>query len=160
MSDEAAPKAEKPAKKGGGLGLILGILLPALASAGAAFGAVKATSKHVVTEVVVEHKEAKPPGPTMALEPFLVNILDEKKKQHPMKLTVAVEFDEKTKEELLKSFTPRIRDAILAYVRSMTFEEATDGEHAEKLRKELLKRCQEAGANGAERILITDMVAQ
>ena len=97
--DETAKKPE-PKKKGGSAALIIGILVPALASAGAAFGAVKITNKGPQKEHIVEvvvHKEMKPTGPTLNLEPFLVNVPDEKKKAHPFKLTIAVEFEDHTK---------------------------------------------------------------
>jgi flagellar basal body-associated protein FliL len=77
-----------------------------------------------------------------------------------MKLTLAVEFDSTTKEEAIKAFTPRIRDAILAHMRTLVFEDAIDSEKTDKLRNDLLERCHSAGARTAERILITDLVAQ
>lgn len=167
MSDEPKKEEEKkPAaepKKKGGAGLVIGIIIPALASAGAAFGAVKVTNKGPQKEHIVEvvvHKEMKPTGPTLNLEPFLVNVPDEHKKVHPFKLTVAVEFEEKVKEEMVKGYTPRIRDAVLSHVRTMTFEEASDHAHTDKLKAELLHRVQEAGATSAEKILVTDMVTQ
>lgn len=165
MSDEKRI-SDVPAgvpKKKGGAALVIGIIIPALASAGAAFGAVKITNKGPQREHVVEvvvHKEMKPTGPTVNLDPFLVNVPDEKKKIHPFKLTIAVEFEDHTKEEMVKGYTPRIRDAVLSHVRTMSFEEAVDQGHTDKLKAELLHRVQEAGATSAEKILITDMVTQ
>ena len=165
--DAAPAAAAAPAKKGGGIGLILGIVLPALLSAGGAFGGVKAASHGAAhgggggheAEPAPRH-EPRPPGPTVNLEPFLVSIADTQKKGHPMKLTVAIEFESTAKEETLKTYTPRIRDAILAYMRTLTYEEATDQEHAHKLREELLEKVQKSGAVAAERVLITDLVSQ
>ncbi len=64
------------------------------------------------------------------------------------------------KEDALKPFASRIRDAILSYIRVLSFEDAVDGGHMEKLRAEMLERCHSAGATGAARILITDLVIQ
>ena len=61
---------------------------------------------------------------------------------------------------MVKGYTPRIRDAVLSHVRTMTFEEAADHSHSDKLKAELLHRVQEAGATSAEKILVTDMVTQ
>lgn len=167
MSEPEKPKdpstpAPAPKKKGGAVALVLGMVLPPILAAGASYGAVRATSHapppHVIE--VVKQVEAKPPGPTVALDPFLVSVIDTKGRGHPMKLSVAVEFGALVKEDVLKAFVPRIRDAILAHMRTLTFEEAVDSQHSEKLRTELLERCQKAGATGAERVLITDLVSQ
>lgn len=163
MSDTPDPKppaaVPAPAKKGGGAAMILGLVFPALLAGGAAYGATRAAAK-APGHAEPAHVEAKPPGPTVALEPFLVSILDASKKAHPLKLSLAVEFGSKDKEEELKTFVPRIRDAILAYVRALSYEEAVDSQHSEKLRAELLERCRKAGATTAERVLITDLVSQ
>lgn len=169
MSDkpaEAKPdekkKEDKPAKKGL-VGAIVGIVLPALLAAGGSFGAVKMANKHHAEPAhppPPPRWEPKPPGPTIALEPFLVTVSDENKKPHPMKLTIAVEFEATVKEETLKAFTPRIRDAVLVYVRQLTYEEVADGKRGEKIREEILERCRKVGALAAERILVTDMVVQ
>lgn len=155
------PAAPKPSKAGG----IVAIVLPALLAGGASFGATKFANKggggaaHAAPVETV-HRELKPPGPTVPLEPFLVSLPDANRKAHPMKLTIAVEFDSVAKEEMIKPFVPRIRDSILAYMRSLSYEDATDGQRSEKLRKELLERCRDSGAHLADRVLITDLVSQ
>jgi len=77
-----------------------------------------------------------------------------------MRVTISVEFDEKAKEETLKSFTPRIRDAALTYLRGMTYEDAVDSGKTDKLRTDLLERIRNTGAAAASRVLITDLVVQ
>lgn len=158
---EAAGKDVKPKK--GLAGAVLGILLPALLAAGGSFGAVKVASKGHAEPAhppPPPRWDPKPPGPTIALEPFLVTVQDEGRKPHPMKLTIAVEFEAAVKEETLKAFTPRIRDAVLVYVRSLQYEDVADPRKGEKMREEILERCRKAGAVAAERILVTDMVVQ
>lgn len=161
-ADAKAKEAAAAAKpKGGGMGMIVGMILPAVLAGGASFAATKAAGGHgAPAHAEPAHAEAKPPGPTVALDPFLVSILDTAGKAHPMKLTVAVEFEALVKEETLKAFVPRIRDAILAHMRTLSYEDATNAEHSEKLREILLERIKKAGAVGAERILITDLVSQ
>jgi flagellar basal body-associated protein FliL len=125
----------------------------------AAFGGGKLTQVHVAhaSEAKVE---AKPPGPTMSLEPFLVSISDATHKPHAMKVTLAVEFESSTKEEALRTYVPRTRDACLSYLRMETFEQASEAETATKVRGELVAHLREAGVVGVERILITDFVVQ
>jgi flagellar FliL protein len=162
---DGAAEAKPPAaaKKGGGaVAMILGMVLPAVLAGAASFGGARVAGAHQPAAQVEapHHAEAKPPGPTVALEPFLVSIPDAKGKGHPMKLSVAVEFEALVKEDTLKAFVPRIRDAILGYMRTLNYEEALEAVQSEKLREELLERTKKAGAIGAERILITDLVSQ
>jgi len=165
---DAAAAAAAP-KKPSAIGGILKLVIPAIFAAGAAYGgthfaAAKAPpaggghgggDEHAPK--VVHH--AKPPGPTLPLEPFLVTLFDANKKSHPMKMTIAIEFDPTTHEDI-KTFGPRIRDVVLTFLRNMTHEQATDPGYIEKLRTELIEKCQKAGAVTAERILVTDFVVQ
>jgi flagellar FliL protein len=161
-SAEAKPAAAAAPAKRSGIGMILGMVLPALIAGGAAYGATRAASKAPahVEEAPPVHRELRAPGPTVPLEPFLVSVVDSAKKSHPLKLSVAVEFGATDKEDALKPFVPRIRDAILSYVRTLSYEDAVDAERSDKLRAELLERCQKVGAHTAERVLITDLVSQ
>ena len=157
----AAPAAAPP--KPSAIGGIVKTVISAVLAAAAAYGGAHQAAAHAPAPAAAEHPpkvDAHPPGPTVALEPFLVTIHDANKKSHAMKMSLAVEFEHTAKEEELKAYAARIRDAILAYVRTVSYEEATDGAHMEKLRAELLERCHAAGAHGAERILITDFVTQ
>lgn len=180
MSSEAeaekAPetKAETPAagsvaKKASPIVTILTIVLTAVFAAGASYaGSLKAGKgggggggDHHGAEDAHGggHGAAKPPGPTLPLDPFLVTLFDAKGRNHPMKLSIAVEFDAHTKEDL-KTFTPRIRDAVITHLRAVPFEQVADHAHIEKLRTELIEKCKAAGATTAERVLVTDFVVQ
>ena len=159
---QATPAASTPAavKKSSPFGALLRIVVPALFAAGAAYGGTRASGAKAAPAPETEHSSAaKPPGPTLPLEPFLVTILDANKKPHPMRMSLAVEFDPHVKEDL-KNFTPRIRDAVLSHLRTVMYEQASDPNHIEKLRAELVERCKASGAPGAERILVTDFVVQ
>jgi flagellar basal body-associated protein FliL len=145
---------------------LLRILFPAILAAGAAYGGTRvAAARTPPAAGAGGHGEAHhavevhPPGPTLPLDPFLVTIFDANKKAHPMKMSLAVEFDSHTKEDL-KTFIPRVRDAILAHLRTLSHEQVTDPGHVEKMRAELLEKCKAAGATGAERVLVTDFVVQ
>jgi flagellar basal body-associated protein FliL len=151
----AAPP--KPAKSSG----IMNIVLPAMLAAGGAFGGAKIAAAHAAqAPAAAEVKVEKAPGPTIALAPFLVMTEDESHKTHPVKLTLAVEFDAKAKEEETKELQPRIRDAVLTYLRAASFDDLTDPKKAEKTRGEILEKIKSSGAADAERILITDFVVQ
>ena len=162
MSDTEEKKVpEKPAKKSPPA--FLGLLLPALIAGGAAFGGAKLSAAKTAGPPTVEHIAVlapPPPGPTISLEPFVLLTPDGAKKMHAMKVSLAVEFEEKVKEETLKGFTPRVRDAALAYLRSLTYEDAVDGARSDKVRSDLLDRFRSVGAVAATRVLITDLVIQ
>jgi flagellar basal body-associated protein FliL len=164
MSDDKE-KAPAPKASGGGPGIV-GLILPAVLAAAAAFGGAKiAGASHGVPMAApaAETAVAKPPGPTLALEPFLVTVPDATKKNHPMKVTIAVEFEEgpkSPKEEELKGLVPRVRDTALSYFRTMAYEVVVDPMANDKIRTELLERFKTAGTAGVERVLITDLVVQ
>jgi len=163
MSDTEEKKTEeKPPKKV--LSAILAIVIPSLIAGAGAFGGAKLSAAHAAAgpSSAPEHAAvvAPPPGPTVSLEPFVLLTPDVTKRMHAMKVTLAIEFDEKAKEETLKSFTPRIRDAALAYLRGLSYEDAVDGEKSERVRTDLLERFRAVGATAANRVLITDLVVQ
>jgi len=158
----AATAAAAPPKSSA-VGGILRLLVPAMLAAGASYGGARAAAAHGPQPPVQQeahHAETPAPGPTVALEPFLITVTDTKGKGHVMKVSVAVEFDHLAKEEALKPFAPRIRDAVLTYLRALSFEEAGDGTRMEKMRSEMLERCTKAGASSAVRVLVTDFVLQ
>src|SRR5262249_43197772 len=115
--EEAASTPKKKSK----VGALLGFVIPALLAAGAAYGGTPAARARTPTVIVQqapapsgEHggEASHPPGPTLPLEPFLVTIFDANHKPHPMKMSVAVEFDAAPAHGDLKDFVPRIRDAV------------------------------------------------
>lgn len=175
MADEKskAPPAgtipPPPAKKGGSgvVGTIVGILLTALLSGGAAFGGAKfgaasAGPKH--EEAEHEHAAGIPtvraPGVTVPLDPFLVAVNDQSGKQRAVKITLVLELRPLEQAEALKAFVPRLRDSTLSYLRGLTFEEASNAQHVEKMRTELLERYIKLGAIAIDSVLITDFVTQ
>jgi flagellar basal body-associated protein FliL len=97
---------------------------------------------------------------TLALDPFLLTIPDANRKVHPMKVTLAIEFDSTAKEDALKALVPRVRDSTLGYLRTLTFEAALDPAASDKMRGEVLERIQGTAAPAAQRVLITDLVVQ
>ena len=159
-SDAASSTPLKPSPIGG----LLRILVPALLAAGAAYGGTRAaaarTNAAAAPRASAEHAAAsRPPGPTLPLDPFLVTLVDAGKKTHPMKMSIAIEFAAGTVDDL-RPFIPRIRDAVLAYLRTLLYEQVTDPAHVEKVRAELLERGRSVGATTAERVLVTDFVVQ
>jgi flagellar basal body-associated protein FliL len=154
-------KDKQPAASARGGPSIVGMILPALFAAAAAFGGAKVAGGHHASAEAPEHAAgAEAPGPTLALEPFLLSIADANKKAHAMKVAIAIEFDPKEKEEALKSLTPRIRDAALGHLRTVRYEEAIDPAGGEKMRADVLEHLRAGGVPTALHVLITDLVVQ
>lgn len=150
------------AAPGGGGPRLVAVVLPAVLAAAAAFGGARAAGAYraPATASSPHAEEDKPPGPTLPLEPFLLTIQDQNRKVHPMKVTLAIEFDSSAKEDALKGLTPRIRDATLGYLRTLTFEEAIDPAAGDKMRGDVVNRLRAAGVQAALRVLITNLVIQ
>jgi flagellar basal body-associated protein FliL len=160
MADEKAQAAPKPAGQSP-VATILGLLLPALLAGAAAFGGARFAAAGGAHPKVVVVKETPPPGPTLALEPFIFTVNDGSHKTHAVKVSLAVEFKPaKNKDEDLKTLVPRVRDACLAYLRTLTYEATTTQGLDDKAREELLSRIRQQGAGEAEKVLVTDFVVQ
>ena len=156
----AEDQTKKPAVESkGGPPAIVGILLPALLAAGSAFGGAKLAGGGAPAHGGHEATHVEAPGPTEVLDPFLVTIADPQR-PHVIKLTLAVELKASAKAEHFKSFVPRVRDATLTYLRSLTFDEASNPARFEQMRTELLDRFVKIGVHDAEHVLITEFVAQ
>jgi flagellar FliL protein len=163
MSENATPApaagADAAPKKGGAGGMLVGVLLSAVLSGGAAFGGARIAGKGAAhpAEAVAA---VKPPGATLVLEPFIANISDAEGKPHALKITLAIELTREMKEEEFKPFIPRIRDAVLSYLRSLTAEKLAEPQGLETIRKELIEKLHAVGAAGAEQVLVTDLISQ
>src|SRR4051812_10521753 len=145
MSDDKtdkAAKADAPAPKGVS---VVTLIVTAIVTAGSAGGASlyvnkraahagagahaaagehgAAAGEHGATIVVSPHA---PPGFTLALEPFVVMCGDAARAMHPMRATLAIEFAATAREEEVRPFVPRVRDAALAQLRAVTYEAASD----------------------------------
>jgi flagellar basal body-associated protein FliL len=131
------------------------VLAGAAGFVGAYFGAPKAPGHTGTVE------EEKIPGPTVDLEPFVLNVLDEKTgDQHAMKIRLQIELAKGAIAEQFTVFVPRTRDTFLAYLRGLSYSQAKDYHFKERISEDLLDRLHKLGAENAIRVLITDIVLQ
>ena len=170
MSDDKTDKARKgdaaaPTQRGVS---VVALFLTALVSAGAAGGGALYVSKRTAHAAPSSHGAAHaaphasnaPPGFTLPLEPFVVMSVDEHRAFHAMRATLALEFTPSTREEDVRPYVPRVRDAALSLLRSTRYEVASDPTQTDHLRSELQTRFQATGVRGIARVLITDLVVQ
>ncbi len=91
---------------------------------------------------------------------LVVDVQDAEGARHHVKINLAVEHPE-GKEEEFANFEPRAREALIMYLRTLTFEEATDPKGFPKIRDTVIQKTRKAlGEFPARRILIADFVAQ
>lgn len=151
---------DAPKKKGGMAGALIGVVVSAVLAGGAAYGGAKAASGGGEHHEAPPKPKFHPPGPTVALEPFIANLPDKDGKNHAVKVTIAIELAREAQEDAFKVFTPRIRDVTLSYIRGLSFEQMANKDAADKMRKELLEKWQAIGATDAQQVLITDLITQ
>ena len=78
-----------------------------------------------------------------------------------MKVGITVELPEKFTKEEFEKFSPRGREAAIAYLRSKDFDDLTDPKSFELVHKELSVAVIKAmGKKHVYRVVITDYVAQ
>jgi flagellar basal body-associated protein FliL len=160
---EKKPAPEIKPKGAGRVGAVVSVLLTALLSGAAAFGGARVavvTVVHEEVKVEVPASEHQAPGATISLEPFLLTVPDSAGKPHGMKVTIALELKKDATAEKFAPFKPRVRDATLTYLRSLTFERASDSKLIEQAREELLERYHGIGAEDATQVLVTDFAIQ
>lgn len=153
-----------PAQGSGLVGKILGIVLPTVFSGLAAFGGAKFGSHGTASHDDGHAKkvdEKKQPGLTIDLKTFVVNVVDEKNnEQHPMKLSLSIELDKLAKKEEFEPFVPRIRDAILGYVRNLSYQQVINPRTKQRMTDDLLEIVHKLGCEQAQQVLIQELVTQ
>jgi len=171
MSDDKNDKARKgdaPAPSPKGVSVVA-LILTALVSAGAAGGASLYVSKRTAHPAPAGHAAQAaahapaahaPPGFTLALDPFVLMSADSHRAFHAMRTTLALEFSPATREDDVRPYVARIRDAALSLLRSISYEVASDPAQMDHIRAELQTRFQATGVRGIARVLITDLVVQ
>lgn len=78
-------------------------------------------------------------GPTMALEPFIVNLADPDGKRY-LKANIEVEFYGERVPEGMHEVMPQIRDSLLTLLTSKSFEEIRTPDGKQVLREEIIAR--------------------
>lgn len=165
-NDSKARKGDAAAPPVKGVSVVA-LILTAVVAAGAAGGASLYVSKRTSHAAPAGHgAEAPapvrpaPPGFTLALDPFVLMSIDAQHSFHAMRTTIALEFGPAIREEDVRPYVARIRDATLSLLRSVTYEVASDPAQTDRLRAQLQARYQDTGVPGIVRVLITDLVVQ
>ncbi|MEW6219238.1 MAG: flagellar basal body-associated FliL family protein [Thermodesulfobacteriota bacterium] len=168
MADDAqAPSTAAKGKKKMMLIIILGVGVLALGGGG--FFAYTKFFAHQATpedEAETGHQPVRTagkeqaPGAMYSMEPFIVNLVDPKGKRY-LKLKIQVEVDTEIIVEKLKKLDPRLRDAVIMLLTSLSFEDVMTPEGKIRIRDELLDRFNQAiKPDRVRNIYFTDFVVQ
>lgn len=170
--DDDKEGGEKKSKKGLIIGIAVGVVvLVAGAVAGVLF--IPKMLGGPETAEATEHKEgggekekkkeSEVPEKIVAgkFDPIIVDLRDSEGAVRHLKVGLSAELDETMPEEEFKLLQPRGREAAIAYLRTLTFDKATDPKRYPKVKKDLSKKVLQAlGKEHIKRLLITDFVAQ
>lgn len=176
MSDTTENAAPAPAKKSK-LGLIVGVVVAVVtlvggALAGAVLGprllggdapkAAGAEGEEPEAEAGSGSSKGEPEKiVTVSFPPVVVDLRDQDERIRHLKVGVDVELPELTVMEEFRLYIPRARDAMLTYLRSLTYEEVTDPTRYAAIKEELSTRVSEAvGKKRIKRLLIVEFVSQ
>jgi flagellar basal body-associated protein FliL len=146
---------------GAGGGLLFGPKLlgdPPAAEAHEGKGKSEKGEKH---EGGKKEKEAAEKLISSKFEAIIVDLRDNEGTLRHLKVGLAAEISELLPEEEFKLRQPRGREAAIAYLRTLTFDQATDPKRYPKVKKDLSKKVLAAlDSEHIHRLLIIDYVAQ
>jgi flagellar basal body-associated protein FliL len=182
MSEEGVEKSAEAAPKKSKTGLIIGISIAMVtlvggSVAGAVLGPRLLGTAPAAAEGKSEGKsegkgEGKSEGKgkagaekekivSMEIPALVVDLRDADGRIRHLKVGMAAELSEGVTAEDFKLFVPRGREAILNYLRSLTFEDVSDPTKYQSVRDELTKRMTDAvGAEHVQRMMLVDFVLQ
>ncbi len=151
---EQAPASEKK-KKGKLLIIIIAVVVLLAGGAGAYFFLLNKAGEKDKAHTTKESKEAQ--GVNFALEPFVVNLVDQKY----LKVSIQIELSNPKLMETAKAKTPQIRDAIITILSSKTSEELITPEGKLIVKDEIKMRANQVlGENSVLNVYLTDFVMQ
>lgn len=187
MSDHEAPAAEPKAPKKSRLGLVLAtvvvvVLVTGAAVAGTIFGPTLLGHKQAKADVADQaddetgDDDAAPApkkkkkkdkeddgkiGESVEMSPILVDARAKDGELHHLKVVLAIEIAEGTPKDEFMRYSPRGREAAVAYLRSQSFDDLASPEKYNDTRAELGKAFSEAmGEKRVGRVMVIDYVAQ
>jgi len=96
--------------------------------------------------------------PTVALEPFVVNLADTETTRF-LKITVVIELTNENLVDQIEQLKDKIRDSIITLLSSRTFNQIRDSKGKLKLKQEMTLRLNEIlGTNAVNDVLFTDFI--
>jgi flagellar basal body-associated protein FliL len=186
MADDkkAPPAADKDGgdkKKGGGANPAITLVGVPLLTVGALAAAVwfggpifMARLKPVEPRHKIEHaeeeeeggeekKSEKPgeEGELVEIQNLIVDLRDESGAQRHLKLGCGIDLKKKLGEEEMKKIAPHAKDAMLEYLRALSYDYVVAPQNFPEVKKQITDRIvKEVGKAKVKRVLITDFIVQ
>ena len=155
MADEENEQGAK--KKSGGLNIV-GLLITAALAGGAGFGG------SLMSIPAPDDGEAgalnKLPGESIALDAFVLTMTSSGGDPKAAKVQLTLELNRDTTAEAFQVFVPRVRDALLSYLRSQKFENLANNKRQRIMAKEMLDAVHAVGGEAVAAVLVQDLVVQ
>ncbi|MBM4363096.1 MAG: flagellar basal body-associated FliL family protein [Deltaproteobacteria bacterium] len=161
---EQAPDAKAEPQGKSSKGLVVVVLLAAVvlgggAAAGGAVFAMRFASGAAPPEPAPSAEEA--PHTAVDVGTIVVDVRDVEGRAHHIKVALSVEVPHEVGKEELAGVLPRGRQAAIAYLRSLTYDDATSPKSFARIQGELARRIVEAvGEKRIHAVLVTDFVSQ
>ena len=161
MAEEVKETGQGAASKNGGKKKLLIFLIIGLLIIGIAGGLVIfLTSKKGREGKKYVKKEVPEPAVLYNLDPIVVNLFDPTGKRY-IQIRLALALADKKAEEEIKNKEPIIKDAIITYLSAKTPEEVIQPEAKEVIKKDLLKKINEAlGEDWVLEVYITQYIVE
>jgi flagellar basal body-associated protein FliL len=144
-------------------GLVVVVLLAAVVLGGgaAAAGAVVAMKVAVPAAAPAPAASEEKVLGTVDFASIVVDIHGQDGQSHHLRVSLAAEIPAEIVKDEVQNLTPRGREVAIGYLRSLTYEDATQAGSFEKIKMELSKRIIEAvGEKRIGAVIITDFVVQ
>ena len=100
------------------------------------------------------------PGESIPLDPFVLTLNTIDGEVRAAKVQLTIELDKETAAEAFQVFIPRVRDTLLNYLRSQTYETIADNKHKQAMAQEMLDAVHKVGGDAVTAVLIQDLIVQ
>ncbi|MCA9596130.1 MAG: flagellar basal body-associated FliL family protein [Myxococcales bacterium] len=160
--EEKAPTEETKKPRGKLVFILVAVALTAAAGVGGVFFGPRLLGKAAAAPAPSASAPTDPPVTSTAqMSPIVVDVMADDGTMHHLKVVLSFELDDSVKEEDFKHYSPRGREAAVAYLRSQTFEHVTEPKRFPEISKKLSEVTTKAiGEKRIRRVLVTDYVAQ
>ena len=155
MADEE--NEQGGAKKSGGLNVVGLLVIAALAGAAGFGGSLMSMPAPDAGETGANDNL---PGESIALDAFVLTMTSTEGEPKAAKVQLTIELNKDTTADAFQVFVPRVRDALLSYLRSQNYENLANNKRQRIMAKEMLDAVHAVGGEAVAAVLVQDLVVQ
>jgi flagellar basal body-associated protein FliL len=164
-TENKEPAKKKKSGRTAVFSVVMTVVALGAAAAGAMLGpkvlaAAGPSASHAAPSASSEEAEEME-GESVQFESIVVDVHDDAGATHHLKLGLAAELPKKVERKEFERYSPRGRQAAIAYLRALSFKEATSADKFIHVRDEVCEKVARAiGSSRVKRVLVTDYVTQ